>query len=1097
MKENDYEWIRYWCPNNLNIYTTSEGYLKDPQSNFSQNSHLVANPIEDSKKCILLLGDVGIGKSFYLERSQQNLEKKFRNSDGIVVHVDLKSVGSEYALKEKVFENQKLVEWINGDDDNRLYLLLDSIDEAFLRIRVLEDFMLEELRKISHKQLYLRIACRSGYWPINLTEGLQKIFGREEFGLYTMAPLQKKDILEAARKKINKEMSKSSEHFIEEVENLEMVAFAVRPLLLKQLISSYTNEGTFPKKKEELYRRYCNYLCKELDKNRYSLRDIISSSTEERYIMACRIAAVCILSQNYGIWTGKYEEEMNEGLVSQTTLKRGKEKALGNEFPINNDILAETLACGLFTSSDPRRELAHRDFMEFLAAEYLIKKHIPLIQIKSLIEHPLDPEKKIIPYLRGLVAWLCSMNREIFNSILKSEPDILIQSDIISLDPKLKEVIVKTILENYDESSIWIKEFEIESKLGKLFYPNLGEEIINFVSNKENSKEARGFALKIAESCNLIDLKDFLIDIILDETDENFIRDQAAWTLEELESSNQLKDLEKLKAIALTDVSITESYNLKGLCLNILWPEHIKINEILEHLVPPIKGYRNKYYKFLYESFTPNLTLSDIIPLMKWVSENFELFKNSQFNPELIDQILHKSLEFSAFEKVLDELSELLVKMVQDINFFYKAQVYRNRFQKSLENNNFLRRNLLGLVLQKLPNEKKYLYNISDFGLLGDNQIQYNGRIFDLLNKNDIEWLLDQYRVSNDEIYKEKVQYLIGRVLFLYREDLDKLYKLYQKYPDLKESIFIYWFGPIELESNLAESLKREYEERLNMEQNLMEIRKSHQFPDLEPSPQESIKMCLTAIEEENYLEWINLNLKLTLTQNSSRYGYPYNPDLQSLPGWTNSDNHIQERIVNAAEFFVLEIDSDYENWIGTNRYSANDYAAYRALRLLFEKNREFIENLNSEIWEKWIPIVLLYKIQVFDSQISKQENKIREELLAIGYPLAREKLIETIREQIIYENREYNRIYFLSIIKSIWDNAIAEELHNVLINEELVLKSKEELMKNLLQHNFSETEEYLSNLISELATNENTQLQLKAAKSLILYTSESYWKSV
>src|SRR5207249_9730442 len=116
--------------------------------------------------------------------------------------------------------------------------------------------------------------------------------------------------------------------------------------------------------------------------------------------------------------------------------------------PVSIKNLRETFDTGLFTARGPDRlGWAHQTYAEFLASRYLEQQNVSTRQIADLIQHPLDPEKKLVPQLHETAAWIASNSREIFQQILKSEPDVLLRSDVATADDKTKSRLVDAIID--------------------------------------------------------------------------------------------------------------------------------------------------------------------------------------------------------------------------------------------------------------------------------------------------------------------------------------------------------------------------------------------------------------------------------------------------------------------------------------------------------------------------------------------------------------------------------------------------------------------------------------------------------------------------
>lgn len=1081
------EWTRYWCPIDETYYIDRNGYLIDPSyGQFSANSHLIENPFRRSEKCIILLGEPGIGKTTTMEKFHHNFELNLGNNNAEICLIKLEHIGNENRFISEVFENSVFQRWLESDFN--LYLLLDSFDECVLRVDVVSQLLINQLQKYPLDRLYIRIACRTGYWSDILQQQLITLFGEDNFKVYKLTHLRKKDIEIRANSEIQQENGKTTSDFIDKIEILEAVPFAIHPVTLKFLINLYNKGGTLPETKTEIYRTGCFTLCEEIAGSRRETSLIGNYTPEQRYIIAARCAAYCAFSRKSGIWTNINLGDIPDDFISESEIRGGYETAVGQEFDITRESVSETISCGLFNSSRPRREWAHRTYMEFMAADYLIKRNIPLIQIQSLIKNPLDPNNRVAPHLRGIVAWICSNNQELYNEILIQEPEILLQSDIGLFTEEKKAEIIGIILEKYDESPLKPRYYEFAHFLKKFKHNRIETQISEFISETTNSYDSKRFAIIIAEECKLISLSSQFIDIVLNENEHIHLRIAAARALENLSYFNQIEGRERLIPIALSDESLDDQFDLKGVCLHIVWPDLIEFNNLIEHLPEPNIGYVGAHYRFLLGKFIEELPQRDIIHALRWIRETAILSTSSSLLRRVVEKIILKSLGFMDNDEVLESITETLSNLIID-DYYLNESSFDSEVRSTLENNTEMRRILLKKVLQFLPNDNILLNKLS-MNII--TYIHSQPRLFELIDESDFNWMLQELENSQEEEYQEKLVYLLIRMLRNRSDMYEKAYELYLN-NDILHPYLISWFGPIELESELAENMQRDYEREQQLQERLIELRQDNQRPLIEPLPEERIRILLENFEEGNINSWILLNREMTLRENSREYGNFFNPNLKSLPGWIDSTGEIRVRIINAARVYIIEGDPDTQTWLYSNSYSRAALAGYRAIRLLYEIDIEFIKNLSSEAWKKWTPIILLNPINVSENE---QEEQIRKNLLEMVYPHAKEEFFLALNAEIDKNNQNHGRIYILDKIKYFWDEDLGNFLHNKALEEHLEVESKGQTFDFLLKHNFSITIDFILRLLRNPISEEVNarEFTIRCAQGLILYCKEGNW---
>src|SRR4051794_12549532 len=100
-----FDWRRWWCPTG-EVAEESDGYLDDPAGPFARyrDMHLVDLADLDDARCVVLLGEPGMGKSTELSRYAQRLE-----ADGVAVaSFDLGAAYSLEAVVAKVLAHPRV-----------------------------------------------------------------------------------------------------------------------------------------------------------------------------------------------------------------------------------------------------------------------------------------------------------------------------------------------------------------------------------------------------------------------------------------------------------------------------------------------------------------------------------------------------------------------------------------------------------------------------------------------------------------------------------------------------------------------------------------------------------------------------------------------------------------------------------------------------------------------------------------------------------------------------------------------------------------------------------------------------------------------------
>ena len=295
MLKQMYIWKRFLFPRGQAIDLSDGGYLRDPESQWSRLTQLCVTTFDalSSISCLILLGEPGSGKTETMRIERQRITNELKEHEDDLLWIDLSAYSSEDRLVHSLFESVSFVSWVKGS--HRLHLFLDSFDECLLRIDTIAAILAEELSKYPLERLSFRIACRTANWPMSLERALHQLWQRhhETPQVYELAPLRRKDVVEAA----HSQSMKDPEKFLKAVERKGVVPFALKPVTLDFLLNIYCRKATLPSSQAELYHEGCLSLCTETNPNRSAARRTGTLSPEERTSVAARIAAIMVFTK--------------------------------------------------------------------------------------------------------------------------------------------------------------------------------------------------------------------------------------------------------------------------------------------------------------------------------------------------------------------------------------------------------------------------------------------------------------------------------------------------------------------------------------------------------------------------------------------------------------------------------------------------------------------------------------------------------------------------------------------------------------------------------------------------------------------------------
>ena len=648
-----FNWKRFWCPRGAEILLTGGGFLLDPESEFgSYNPHVV--PFEEirNKPCLVLLGEPGIGKTTALEHDRAETEAAVRRADEILHWQNLNVYQSDVLLVRSLFEEPAFVNWRTGS--GILHLFLDSLDECLIRIDTLAALLAQELARCPIDRLRLRIACRTAMWPGLLETQLKRLWGEDAIGVYELVLLRRRDAAAAAAS-----YGISPEAFLSEVDRHEAGALASRPITLRFLLTAYQKCGGFPPSQVELYKQGCGRLSEEINVNRRAARLVGTLAPRQRFHIASRIAALSIFCGRQTIWIGAAADTLEGGLHLHDVLS-GAEPIEGQDLTITEMMVREVLDTGLFSARGPEcLGFAHQTYAEFLAAWYLQHRHMDASQMLSLITHAGDEGGRVVPQLQETAAWLASFVPAVYDRIVQSDPQVLLSSDITTMSPAARERLVGWLLQLFDAGILIDSQWGLRAKYQKLSHPRLPAQVEPFIRAREKNTIVRRVAIDIAEGCNLQSLQGLLADIVLDPTENQHIREQAAaavFRIADRETKRRLKP-------CVAGIENDMQDELKGWALQALWPDDLTSEEVFAALTPPKR--RNligAYKSFVSTSLVEHLLLSGLPTALRWVAEQPARDDPEYSFRDLVDALLCAAWEHLDTPGVLDPYAASVAK---------------------------------------------------------------------------------------------------------------------------------------------------------------------------------------------------------------------------------------------------------------------------------------------------------------------------------------------------------------------------------------------------------------------------------------------------
>lgn len=761
----NYNWKRYWTKRGEPFPMDYDGYLIDNSDRKEDKELVLFDSIK--KPCLVLLGEPGIGKSRTLLQEVNKLKKQLAQTKDDVQLVDLRDVFNRGELKEDLFDKEFFCNWLEGN--HHLHLFLDSFDESLMQYQALASLLgkrLNEYKKHIHR-LTLRIASRIGLWTIELENELKKLWGKELFGVYQLSPLRKKDVIIALR------MEKvPEEKVLQEIKTKNLISFAIRPVTLKMLIDSYkTGEDCLPDSKIQIYEQGCSFLCDEINYNRKIKRICNGKLNEvERYQIASKIALITIFC-NRNIINTKF----TIGNLSHSEITLSEIKSICKN--TSNQDIEEVLSTGLFTGRGKEKVgWAHLTYAEFMAANY-VNRYFNVGQILNLLSHSCDSKGKIIPQLHATAAWIAGMNKEIFSEILKRDHNVLFLCDFSNINDNQKRELVDKFLNTLDRGDN--TNFYANLNTYENFYhENIEKQIRSFINDKENNEYAKIRAIEIAFQCNLINLKNDILNLALNS--HGAIQEKAIFTYLKYVNDCELINLKPL----VIEQNYLNDYIISVVLSKLRDNDLINIYELMERIIKfNIRQTSDENRIF---DFIKNFSKDEINKAIIWIIHNLDSYKSADSFDYFIDYVILIGVDFKSCSEIQSNLEELMllrykntgrVTAKKSFNFIYLSDDNKSKRYKLI---------ILLLNLEKQFNIPKLILN-EDL-IVFDKDIEWLNLC---KTKSELIHLKDRFNEIIKEVENKEKQAIWNRKLLI--KDPNEVRKEVLKLDTSEKNVIFSW----------------------------------------------------------------------------------------------------------------------------------------------------------------------------------------------------------------------------------------------------------------------------------------------------------------
>lgn len=903
--------------------------------------------------CLVLLGAPGMGKSFEAREETRALRALGVQAE-LVEARRLKPAGPTLS---QTLAGQAAVAWAQGEAS--WTLLIDGVDEyeggASGFAAQLTTFLDRLIARGDLNRFRVRLFCRTVEWQTTVEDVLARTWPDRERETRQLAPFTREDVLATAE--VDFGTQADSRSFIDAVAASRFDALASRPVSYRMLANLYGRHRSFPKVQAELFLQGLRSL---LTDQRAATGDTQGADggalsrpaaldLDRLVMLAGRIALALALSGRAMVST---TADPSEG-VALADLATGMEPSPPYRFRVREADLLDVVRSPLFVATGPGLySFAHKSFQEYLAARYLVDHELTPERLLSflIIADPDGQGRGVAPQYREIAAWAANLSRGVFDQLVVSEPDILLQSDIASTEDVARERLTGALLDRL-ASGQWETGFwRLRASLSGLNHAGLADQLRDAIFNPSVGLAARLGAIDILEETVLPGFVPDLVALAADGQAHLALRRSAASAAADLAGDDERALLAPL--LAADPENLDDE--LRGSVLTATWPDTINVRSLLTVLTPPKEpSYIGRYATFLY-TFDPGvLSADDALAVLAWL-EDAVLRRAEDEDPS--DRGVRRKLLWAAAEqigdaRVRDAFAQLIIASFKS----HQTRLFDmdGRGEPTP---------IIGSTQDRVALLQKVL-EIAEDPVIASRYLLHFAKPIVV----ESDWPVLAERLGGVAAGLKPA--LAGLVVFL--PDQDRFQDLGDLW-DIAEADPVVMKAWLERYSVDLDSPSVKWMRDAEVRRSTSEEREGSQV-ELRDRADAAVRALLSRIDDDPEVWW-QINLQLFVSR-GGRYQpeLEFQSDLTAAPGWSRQSPEVQAKLISAAETYLSRARLHTLRWLGTNTQHRPAAAAYRAARLLFEHRRPAFDSLDDTVWRRWAPAILSFFDNAPDAVVSAQ----------------------------------------------------------------------------------------------------------------------------
>lgn len=921
---------RFWVPYGKEIPLMEDGFMPDPGTRWWGGSSADFQSLEalSGTPCLILIGDPGLGKTTSLRAEYERMRARKEETDDHAHWVSLGSTRQEDVLERRIFDSAAYETWIEGE--GRLHLFLDALDEARLRIARVADLLLEGLADAPFDRLALRLSCRSANRHLRLEGELKQRFGEKMFQVRELAPLLRRDVRDVAAAR-----GLPAEDIVARVINRGLQPLAMIPETLRFLLDVAEGEGDVPSDRTDAFERGLLLLASEPDEDRRTGETAGRLSASARLALAARVAAALVLTGRTTVRIDQRAPGPDEAALVQVAGGHELDRtlAVAGKVEASADALSEALSTAVFSGhGEAGRVFAQESYAEFLCARWVAGGSLTADQLDDLLFMDTGGRLRVVPQLNEVATWLANQSNDFFARLLDRDPTVLLRSDPVGLDAAGRRRLVDALISGVSSFEVDRWDRRMRGSYPRLAHPGLADQLREVIFDTGAESRTRQVACDVAGACELTALEHELASLALDSSADLQVRLASVTALNRYASSEVRRRLRPLALKLLVEDADDE---LKGAALSAVWPRELKPSELFAALTPPKRtNLYGLYQSFLRNEVVDGLKVRDLPVALRWAATLPVDHLPTHALDGVREQLLIRAWPTVENTRITPSYADLVATLLRGHEDLLSREALEDHPEVFREDAG--RRRLIARLVRQMRAD----------------EIHVSAVVFStppLISGLDTPWVLQQLA---DAIGApaEKGWALLAEALLAVGADDDLIMAARERSAELKQ-LTAYRYEPIRLGSEEAERARERHEK-------WQRIRHDREEEPLDLDIPGKVSGALDRVDAGD-LDGFWLATKWLEIDPARRQREMFVSDISALPGWEFISEADRDRLRTSALTYLCHAPLETAGWFGRNKVNWPAWAGYRALRLLRDQCPDVLNDLDDEVWARWVPIIV------------------------------------------------------------------------------------------------------------------------------------------